>query len=373
MIDDDDHEVESEDEDVSHLEEGASEPEEPSESGQKDRSGGFRMPSDFSQSLLPDINDLVANAHAPLQEQIRSLMPDYSAIVRETLTPMNERLRRQMGPIVASIPTFSMPLLDLPALKGPPLDSATEEMLKRISEQHAMAVAGLRQSLRPLFHSEAFRSLNRALLPPNLKEHADEINASQVREFVEQEGIPLYLIPRGRTAVRLLRAKDRAERRRVLGDCYESLMEDCAVALARADHESVREELGFALDGLGAMRAGHVRSAQAMFTVTLDTLIYRFYPDREEHRTITNRKRGADAPETFDEMGVREALVWLPIWNAHEGFWKHKGDKVPHYYTRHASVHGVSSRQFSKRNCIQVLMLLTSLIGYADQLAREAG
>ena len=33
----------------------------------------------------------------------------------------------------------------------------------------------------------------------------------------------------------------------------------------------------------------------------------------------------------------------------------------------------MSSRQFSKSNCIQVLMLVTSLIGYADQEAREAG
>lgn len=54
-------------------------------------------------------------------------------------------------------------------------------------------------------------------------------------------------------------------------------------------------------------------------------------------------------------MGVREALVWLPIWNAHESSGSTGGNKVPHYYSRHASVHGVSSHQFSKRNCVQVL------------------
>ena len=135
----------------------------------------------------------------------------------------------------------------------------------------------------------------------------------------------------------------------------------------------VGDELGFALDGLGAMRAGHFRSAQAMFTVTLDTLIFRFYPDQADRRLITNRKKGAAVPDVIDEMGVHEAMVWLPIWNAHEGFWKDKGDKVPRYYSRHASVHGVSSRQFNKRNCIQVLMLVTSLIGYADQVNRGAG
>ncbi|MCP3424826.1 hypothetical protein NBM05_01955 [Rothia sp. AR01] len=373
MNDDDEHEVEPEDEDASRAEEGASELEESSEGDQKDRSVGFRMPTGFSRSLLPNMDDLVASVLAPLQAQVRSSMPDYSAIAREAFAPMNERLREQMASIVASVPTFSMPPLDLPALKGPVLDPATQETLKRISEQQAQAMEGLQRSLGPFFAPEALRGFNRALLPPNLKDHADEIRASQVHAFVEQEGIPLYLVPRGRTALRFLRAKDRAGRRRVLCDCYDSLIEDCAAVLERADHEVVSDELSFALDGLGAMRAGHARSAQAMFTVTLDTLIYRFYPDRKARGVITNRKRGADVPDEIDEMGVREAFVWLPIWNAHEEFWKHKGDQVPHYYSRHASVHGVSSRQFSKRNCIQVLMLVTSLIGYADRVACESG
>lgn len=373
MNKDDDHEIQSDDEDASRAEGEELEPEWPSEDDGEERGGGFRMPAGFYRSLLPNMDDFLASILAPLQEQMRSVMPHYSAIAREALAPMNERLREQMASIVASVPTFSMPPLDQLALQGPVLDPATLEMLKRISEQQARTLEGLRKSLRSLFDPEALRGLNRALLSPNLKEHANAIGASQVQEFVEQEGIPLYLVPRGRTALRLLRAKDRAGRRRVLGDCYESLMEDCAAVLERADDGAVSDELGFALDGLGAMRAGHARSAQAMFTVTLDTLIYRFYPDRKARGVITNRKKGAEVPEVIDEMGVREALVWLPIWNAHEEFWKHKGDKVPHYYSRHASVHGVSSRQFSKRNCIQVLMLVTSLIGYADRVAREAG
>lgn len=373
MSEDCDHVVGPDDEDASPAEGERPGPDESDEDEGVARDGGFRMSAGFAQSLLPNIDDFLASIVAPLQERMRSLMPDYSALAGEALAPVNERLREQMASIVASVPTFSMPPIDLPALHAPVLNPATQEMLKRISEQQAAAMEGLRKSLGPLFDPEALQGLNRALLPPNLKDHADEIRASEVHEFVEQEGIPLYLVPRGRTALRLLRAKDRAARRRVLGDCYGSLMEDCAAVLERADHEAISDELGFALDGLGAMRAGHARSAQAMFTVTLDTLTYRFYPDRKARGVITNRKRGADVPEAIDEMGVRDAFVWLPIWNAHEEFWKHKGDKVPHYYSRHASVHGVSSRQFSKRNCIQVLMLVTSLIGYADQVAREAG
>lgn len=222
MIEDEDDEAGPANEDAS-LAEGP-EPEEPSESDGTEW-GGFRMPAEFSRSLLPNMDDYLASVIAPLQERMRSLMPDSSAVVRDAFAPVNERLQKQIASIVASIPTFSTPAFDLPALHAPVLKPATQEMLKTISEQHARTMAGLRKSLGPLYDPEALRGLNRALLPPNLKEHADEIRASQVHEFVEQEGIPLYLVPRGRTALRLLRAKDRAGRRRVLGDCYESLME----------------------------------------------------------------------------------------------------------------------------------------------------
>lgn len=234
----------------------------------------------------------------------------------------NARLRAQIASVLASRPTFAVPTSEFPPLKDIGVSSATESMLRHISHQRSATLEGLRGSLKPLFDPELLHGFNRAFLPPNLRAHADEIQAHQVHEFLEQEGIPLYLVPRGRTALRLLRAQDRTARRRVLGDCYESIIDDCAAVLEQVDRAVVGDERGFALDGLGAMRAGHSRSAQAMFTVTLDTLIYRLYPDQAARRLITNRKKGADVPDVIDEMGVHEAVVWLPIWNAHEQFWK---------------------------------------------------
>lgn len=354
----------------------------------------LRLPAGFAQSLMSNIDVAVANMLAPIREQMKAMLPDtsaharnimgpsnlrlqeqmklalpnYDALLKNALEPYSERIQSPVASIVASLPTFTAPMIDFPALKIVGASPEIGSMLKQIASQQSAILDGLRGSLKPLFDPEMLRGFNRALLPPNLRSHADEINAHQVHEFLEREGIPLYLVPRGRIARRLLRARGRAARRRVLGDCYESIVDDCAAVLDQADRAVVGDELGFVLDGLGAMRAGHSRSAQAMFTVTLDTLIYRFYPDRATRRLITNRKKDADVPGVIGEMGVHEAMVWLPIWNAHEQFWKHKGDKVPNYYSRHASVHGVSARQFSKRNCVQVLMLVTSLIGYADRL-----
>ena len=256
----------------------------------------LRLPPRFAQYLMPSMDAAVAKMLAPIREQMKSALPDYDALVKNALEPYSERIQSQVASIVVSVPTFTAPMIDFPALKGVGVSPSIESMLKQIASQQSAMLDGLRGSLKPLFDPEMLRGFNRALLPPNLRSHAGEVQAHQVHEFLEQEGIPLYLVPRGRTALRLLRAQDRSGRRRVLGDCYESITDDCATVLEQANRDVVGDELKFVLDGLGAMRSGHFRSAQAMFTVTLDTLIYRFYPDQAARRLITNRKKGADVP-----------------------------------------------------------------------------
>ncbi|ROR74429.1 hypothetical protein [Bogoriella caseilytica] len=270
----------------------------------------------------------------------------------------------------ASKPFIEMPAFMQTFARTGALTSQWAATAQRITEEHTRVWRDLYKSFAP-DTGRVFADLNRYLLPPNLRDHADEVTVTQVYRFLREEGIPLYLVPSGRVAVRLLRAEDHRARRKVLNDCYGQIIEDCADLLARADHEQVREEVLFVQDGLGAMKAGHTRSAQAIFTVTLDTLIARFYPEKAIRTAITSRKRGEEVPEEINSMGVREAMVWLPIWNAHEQFWRDKGDSIPYRYSRHASVHGVSKRQFSKRNCAQALMLVTSLTGYADALFRN--
>ena len=208
----------------------------------------------------------------------------------------------------------------------------------------------------------------RLLLPPNLRDYSDEVSPAEVLDFVEGEAIPMYLVPRGRTAIRLIHAETRSERRAILGDRYTTIIDDCADVLEACEHKIIRSEVEFAVEALEAMRAGYNRTAQGMLTVLLDSIVGSFYPGKEK-RTITNRKKEHDPPELLLEMSIRESLVWLPIWNAHEAFWPYKGDPVPHYYSRHASVHAVSRKQFNKRNCVQALMLVTSLLGYANHLA----
>ena len=230
------------------------------------------------------------------------------------------------------------------------------------------AVKNLQEALHQL--PEEFDGSNIAQLPSNLQECTDEIKIRDIREFIEQEGIPLYAIPRDRDAVlKLLEAKDRQGRRQILGEFCQSLVVDCAVILKQARNTVINDLRGFIEDGIATMHAGHYYAAQALFTVILDTLISYFYPDQENRRKIIGHQRSASVPDEIKAMEIRDALVWLPIWHAHEQFWASRGDSIPNdRYSRHASVHAVSVDQYNKENCIQVMMLVASLIAYAEQI-----
>lgn len=299
----------------------------------------------------------------------RSIMP--SLDLSDDLAPHLQSLQTRVATDFTSVVA---PVLD--TLRNSMVTSGVLDSVRSVTAglrgQFDSVLADLRTNLKPLVDPGFFEGINRRMLPPNLRSASDQIKAVDVRSFVESEAIPLYLIPRADIGVRLLRAPNKAARRQVLSDRFEALVQDCTVVIDRSDDPMVATAVHFVRDGLGALSGGHYASAQAIFTLVLDTLIMEIYPDRQKRTKITNRRRdNNDVPPVIETMGLRESYVWLTIWNAHLQFWKDKGDPVPYPFSRHASVHGASRRQYSKRNCVQVLMLVTSLIGYADQLVKE--
>ncbi|WP_291473274.1 hypothetical protein [Corynebacterium sp.] len=294
---------------------------------------------------------------------------EYSASMTGGLQPIMGRmdtvnrwqgdLAKSLAPALVSKSAFTMPASFFDQIPS------VVTGIQRLADQQRQVFDGIAKALRS-YDLSGIQKLNRNLLPPNLRELADEINFSDVREFLREEAIPLYLVPRARTALRFLRAADRPVRRQILNACFESLVEDCEEVLEQVDHPEVETEAEFALNGVAALRDGHERAAQALFTLIFDTLISRFYPDKNVRMTITNRK--ADVPEIINGMGYRDVSMWLPVWNAHGKFHPKPGAPVPWQFSRHATVHKVSRKQYSQRNTVQSLMLVTSLIGHANRL-----
>lgn len=155
-----------------------------------------------------------------------------------------------------------------------------EPLRKAIIGNWGEAVKNLQEALHQLL--EEFDGFNIAQLPSNLQECTDEIKIRDIREFIEQEGIPLYAIPRDRDIVmKLLEAKDRQGRRQILGEFCQSLVVDCTAILEQAKNTVINDLRDSIEDAIAAICAGYYYAAQALFTVILDTLISYFYPNRE--------------------------------------------------------------------------------------------
>lgn len=83
------------------------------------------------------------------------------------------------------------------------------------------------------------RSIETSLLPPNLRDYCDHISSSDVFDFVERSGIPIYGVPRGEIALRLIEA-DTIQKRRFLLNRYSSqILDDCEAAIAVSKANSV--------------------------------------------------------------------------------------------------------------------------------------
>lgn len=124
--------------------------------------------------------------------------------------------------------------------------------------------------------ADALHGYQRRLLgdfPPNLRDYCNHISSSDVSDFVERSGIPIYGVPRGEIAVQLIEA-DTIQKRRFLLNRYSSqILDDCETAIAAAKANSVAKLRPFVEEALEATRAGFTKAAQALFTTVLDTLL----------------------------------------------------------------------------------------------------
>jgi len=211
------------------------------------------------------------------------------------------------------------------------------------------------------------RGLSHVHLPANLRT-IPGIDPSQVLDFERSEGISLYRAPRPSIAEALLRAPDHASMRKVLTRRFEAILTDCESLLTESRSAATSEAVDFADEGIAALSAGHVGAAQALFAVTLDSLVWSLpEPDRI---AVSKHHRGSE-PERLEDRQLQFALAFMPIWTAHQTFFPNANDPVPRGFSRHASLHRVSRQQYSKRNALQALMLLSGAIGYVAVSATQ--
>lgn len=209
---------------------------------------------------------------------------------------------------------------------------------------------------------KTFASVIERIYPENLREAAPLLK--QIVPLLLDEGIPLMWVPGPEVVRALLDAPDGKSRRRIIGRRWERIVDDCESVLISVDHPVLRETRGFALDCVGALRAGYTNPAQALAANLLDSVL-RTYIDEAVRRRVTSNKKG-QARFDLDAYEVRAALTFAPVWHAHAEYWPKNGDPIPRVFGRHPSAHGVSRNQYSRINAVYAVMLVTSVIKFFD-------
>ena len=201
--------------------------------------------------------------------------------------------------------------------------------------------------------------------PDNL-EAIDDLAFEDVEAVVMLDGIALYGVPRTEIAEKLVRAETTAERRNVLGRRWKAIASDCRGSLGACTSTSVAAHVKFCLRAVDALEAGHVEAAQTLAASTLDTVVNGYFGKQRYH--LTPNKKTTTASE-YEKFTLREFIAFAPLWQAFQKYKTEEGDPIPHTFSRHASVHGVSAKQFSRRNAVQAVLFLSSLLVFLDEEA----
>jgi hypothetical protein len=201
--------------------------------------------------------------------------------------------------------------------------------------------------------------ITQSIYPPNLRD-IEDLRIKEVREVVMVDGIPLYAVPRTSIAEALIDADGASKRRDILGRRAKAISADCRDAVDACKGDGVSAYTSFALSALDALDAGHPRAAQALAGSLIDTLLTGYFKDKRH--LYTPDKKGNRTNAVYNDFSVREFIAFAPMWQAYQKYFVGDGDRVPHTFSRNATAHTVSPRQFTRRNAVQGLMFACSLL-----------
>lgn len=230
------------------------------------------------------------------------------------------------------------------------------------ASQFASQQASFLSRLQPLLATWSFR-----FYPPNLQAITG-LTIEEVEAVVMLDGIALYAVPRTEIAEQLVHAQTTAARRDVLGRRWKAISADCRIAVQNCTADPVARYGVFLLSALDALDAGNTNAAQAMAASVIDTVINEYFGGDRQKYTPGGKTKDAAAYEGFT---LREFVAFAPLWQAYQPYWTSKGDPIPQSFSRHATVHGVSARQFSRRNAVQAVMFAAGLLAFLQEEVDE--
>lgn len=243
------------------------------------------------------------------------------------------------------------------------VDFGLSDSFAKLAQQVAAQQTAWMKTLGP-----SLERLRLSFYPPNLRP-IEGLGWENVESVVMVDGIALYGVPRTSIAEALIRADSAAKRRAILGRRWKAISADCRAALEGCETEAVAPYVPMALRALEALEAGHTEAAQALAGSLLDFMVNTYFGT--DRYLYTPDKMGKRTNAAYDEFTAHEYIALAPIWQAWQKFFPDEGLPVPHTFSRNATAHTVSTKQYTHRNAVQSLMIASSLIYFFNGEARR--
>lgn len=241
------------------------------------------------------------------------------------------------------------------------IDFGISDSVTKLAQQFAAQQASWLKTLGP-----TLERLRKSFYPTNLR-GIEDLAFEDVEKIVMADGIALYGVPRTSIARALISAESAAKRREILGRRWNAVSADCRKVVEGLRSEVVAPYSSFAVAALDALDNNHTEAAQALTGSLIDSLVTAYFgKDRTKYTPARNGKRTTEA---YDEFTVHQFIAFAPMWQAYQQFWVHDGDRIPNTFSRNATAHTVSTRQFNRRNAVQALLFATSLLYFFDEQA----
>lgn len=319
----------------------------------------------------PNIQNLVNPAFTKLAADMAELMPKFDvraalmASAMDSLAENQALWSKQFGALNSDVFKSS-------ALVQPNLNFITAQLTKNVdfgltaftelAQEFAAQQSSWLKDLGPtLTRFEA------SFYPSNLR-YISGLQLEEVEQVVMVDGIALYHVPRASIAEALIRANGASQRRGILGRRWKAILADCHAAVSGCTTETVAPYAKATVAALDALESGHAEAAQALTGSLLDAIVNTYFgKDRYLYTPDKNGKRTSDA---YDEFGVHEYIAFAPIWQAWQKFFPDEGKPVPRTFSRNATAHTVSAKQYTRRNAVQGLMIVCGILVFLDEQAR---
>lgn len=199
--------------------------------------------------------------------------------------------------------------------------------------------------------------------PPNWRGNTTPLLPSDLETLLLDEGLPLAWVPPRSVLDKMFLAKSRGDRRKVLYNNCNTILKSCLVELESLEKQDLQEYKTFALEAIASIQTGKWAASQALSTNIIDTATRRLF-DESSRVEITSRSGGRRID--WKTYPLRRALVFGGIWGSFASY--RPGDaNIPRQYTRHASTHAVSNRQYTKINSLIAVMHLVAFLKLIDE------